>query len=98
MSGRSAGRLAVVTAAADVVEAELVDDETAGASVVVPTGRDRHLSPGTVAAVEASRSPRPESWPRHHGDPGVGRRPRRDGGRRRESGRGRGRTPGRIDR
>ncbi|MFE1076221.1 hypothetical protein ACFW5W_34080 [Streptomyces sp. NPDC058783] len=51
---RTADQLAVVTAAADVVEAGLVHDETVGASVVVPTGRDRHLSPETVAAIEAS--------------------------------------------
>jgi site-specific recombinase XerD len=52
MSG-TARQLAVVTAA-EVVDAELVDDETAGASAVVHTGRDRHLSPETVAAIEAS--------------------------------------------
>ncbi|MET8394519.1 site-specific integrase [Streptomyces anthocyanicus] len=50
----TARQLAVVTVAADVVEAELVDDETAGASPVVHTGRDRHLSPETVAAIQAS--------------------------------------------
>ncbi|MBH5131258.1 site-specific integrase [Streptomyces sp. HB-N217] len=52
--GETARQLAVITAAADVVDAELVDDETAGASVVVHTDRDRHLSPETVAAIEAS--------------------------------------------
>ncbi|MFH8442285.1 hypothetical protein ACH4D3_13795 [Streptomyces sp. NPDC018026] len=50
----TARQLAVVTAAADVVEAELVDDETAGASPVVHAGRGRHLSPETVAAIQAS--------------------------------------------
>ncbi|MGW0345908.1 site-specific integrase [Streptomyces anthocyanicus] len=50
----TARQLAVVTVAADVVEAELVDDETAGATPVVHTGRDRHLSPETVAAIQAS--------------------------------------------
>ncbi|MEU5524876.1 site-specific integrase [Streptomyces sp. NPDC047860] len=46
------GHLAVVTAA-DVVDAELVDDETTGAELV-HTDRDRHLSPETVAAIAAS--------------------------------------------
>ncbi|WP_406723500.1 tyrosine-type recombinase/integrase [Streptomyces sp. GD-15H] len=46
------GHLAVVTAA-DVVDAELVDGETTGAELV-HTDRDRHLSPETVAAIEAS--------------------------------------------
>ncbi|WSB58662.1 site-specific integrase (plasmid) [Streptomyces cellulosae] len=44
------GQLAVT----DVVDAELVDDETAGAPVTVHTDRDRHLSPETVAAIEQS--------------------------------------------
>ncbi|MFC9166033.1 hypothetical protein ACFTZ8_35170, partial [Streptomyces fungicidicus] len=48
------GRQLVVTAAAEVVDAELMDDETACASTVVHTDRDRHLSPETVAAIEAS--------------------------------------------
>ncbi|WP_461712342.1 site-specific integrase [Streptomyces sp. DSM 41013] len=52
MSGT--GRQLAVTAAAEVVDAELVDDETAGASVAVHTDRDRHLSPETVAAIEES--------------------------------------------
>ncbi|WP_234043353.1 tyrosine-type recombinase/integrase [Streptomyces marianii] len=50
----SEARLLAVPAAADVVDGELVDDETAGAEVVVHTDRDRHLSPETVAAIEAS--------------------------------------------
>ncbi|MFD3841422.1 hypothetical protein ACFWWC_34950 [Streptomyces sp. NPDC058642] len=53
--GGTARQLAVITAAADVLDAELVDDAgAAGASVVVHTDRDRHLSPETVAAIEAS--------------------------------------------
>ncbi|MFC8408591.1 site-specific integrase [Streptomyces griseoincarnatus] len=44
------GQLAVT----DVVDGELVDDETAGAPVAVHTDRDRHLSPETVAAIEES--------------------------------------------
>ncbi|WP_231158086.1 hypothetical protein [Streptomyces sp. CNZ748] len=44
------GQLAVT----DVVDAELVHDKTAGASVAVHTDRDRHLSPETVAAIEES--------------------------------------------
>ncbi|MFJ7148307.1 type ISP restriction/modification enzyme [Streptomyces sp. NPDC100445] len=52
--GRTLRQLPVITAAADVVDAELVDDETAGASVVVHADRDRHLSPETVAAIRAS--------------------------------------------
>ncbi|MFH9829375.1 hypothetical protein [Streptomyces bobili] len=48
MSGRrAADQLAVITAA-DVVDAELVDDETAGAGVVVHTDRDRHQTPPAI--------------------------------------------------
>jgi len=40
--------------AVDVVEAELVDDESAAGAELVHTDRDRQLSPETVAAIEAS--------------------------------------------
>ncbi|WP_406380773.1 tyrosine-type recombinase/integrase [Streptomyces sp. NBC_01618] len=49
----TARQLAVVTAA-DVVDAELVDDDATGAEVAVHTDRDRHLSPQTVAAIKES--------------------------------------------
>jgi site-specific recombinase XerD len=48
------GRGLAVLAAVDVVDAELVDDDAPAGAVAVPTGRDRHLSPETVAAIEAS--------------------------------------------
>ena len=41
-------------AADDVVDAELVDDAAVGTTVPVHTDVDRHLSPETVAAIEAS--------------------------------------------
>lgn len=51
---RTTGRGLAVLADADVVDAELVDDEKTGVEVAVHTDRDRHLSPETVAAIEAS--------------------------------------------
>ncbi|MFD9496869.1 tyrosine-type recombinase/integrase [Streptomyces sp. NPDC060005] len=44
------GQLALV----GVVDAQLVDDESAGALEVVHSDRDRHLSPETIAAIQAS--------------------------------------------
>lgn len=52
--GGTARQLAVITASNVVVDAELVDDESAGTELDVHTDRDRHLSPETVAAIEAS--------------------------------------------
>jgi site-specific recombinase XerD len=48
------GRQLAVAVADEVVDAELVDERTHGAEVAVHTDRDRHLSPETVAAIEAS--------------------------------------------
>ncbi|MFE0824155.1 tyrosine-type recombinase/integrase [Streptomyces sp. NPDC058847] len=48
------GRQLAVAVADEVVDAELVDEGPGGADVAVHTDRDRHLSPETVAAIEAS--------------------------------------------
>jgi site-specific recombinase XerD len=50
----AAGGGPAALAAADVVDAELVDDDATGTALDVHTDRDRHLSPETVAAIEAS--------------------------------------------
>ncbi|MFI9297558.1 site-specific integrase [Streptomyces gardneri] len=49
-----AGRGLTILASADVVDAELVHGNEAGAGVAVHTERDRRLSPETIAAIEAS--------------------------------------------
>ncbi|MFC9166022.1 integrase, partial [Streptomyces fungicidicus] len=50
----AAGGGPAILAAADVVDAELVDDDVTGTALDILTDRDRHLSPETVAAIEAS--------------------------------------------
>lgn len=50
----AAVRQLAVTQADEVVDAELVDDGAPAGAVAVHTDRDRHLSPETVAAIEAS--------------------------------------------